>query len=91
MKNKTQIREEFEKIKKLDAATVLANLEQMVGHRAYKTTDDFFNYFEKEVFDEEDRTIYNELLERKPVSFDFQPSGLRRSWAILAILSSIKP
>jgi len=91
MKNKLAIQSEFEKIKKLDASTVLSNLAQLEGHNKFRDRNDFLHHIESNIFDKEDREIYNELLDRKPISYDFQPSILARSWAILAILSVIRP
>lgn len=92
MKNKEKIKVEFERIKKLDAAAVLRNMSVLYRqHGGSSDLEDFFQHVENDIFDDEDREIYNELLGRKPVSYDFRPSKLRRAWAVLAILSVIRP
>ena len=88
---KETIRAEFEKIRKIDASTVMANIDNIAGHGKFQNLEDFFHHIETKVFDAEDRAIYNELLSRKEISYDFRPSKLSRSWAVLAIFSVIKP
>jgi hypothetical protein len=91
MKNLSAIQSEFQKIKSLDANTVLANLSNLSVHGQFDTREDLLSHIENNIFDNEDREIYYNLLERKPVSYDFCPSLLARAWGVLAILSVIRP
>ena len=86
---RTDLIKDFEKIKLLSDESLLANINTLIGKKNYLPTEDFFNYIEESVFDAEDRSNYNSLLQRKPISFNFNPSLRKRSEAILTILSNI--
>jgi len=95
MNNKEKTKQEFEKIKKLPAETVIKNMMTVSNcyHEDYvfSKIEELIEHVEKNIFDDEDTLIYNELLGRKPISYNFFPSPTTKSWAILAILSNIKP
>jgi hypothetical protein len=91
MKNLSAIQSEFQKIKSLDANTVLTNLSNLSVHGQFDTQEDLLSHIENNIFDNEDREIYYNLLERKLTSYDFRPSNLARAWGVLAILSVIRP
>jgi hypothetical protein len=92
MKNKQELKEAFEEIKKLDVETLTKNINYLLHIEragAGLSILDSLHYIENKIFDNQDRECYNFLLERKPISYDFSPSLISRCCAILAIFSDI--
>jgi len=54
-----------------------------------KEASDRIEFILNTIFDDEDRAIYNKLLGRKPISYDFRPSNRKRVEAIFAIMLNI--